>query len=46
MAARLAEDFTVRGFDPNPERGQLGEQAGLTTAGSAREAADGANAVL
>lgn len=46
MATRLAEKFTVRGFDPNPERGQLGEQAGLSAASSARDAADGADAVL
>lgn len=46
MATRLAERFTVRGFDPNPERSSLGSDAGVTSAGSAREAATGADAVL
>ena len=46
MATRLAERFTVRGFDPNAERSALGADAGVTAAGSAREAATGADAVL
>lgn len=46
MATRLAERFTVRGFDPNAERSALGEQAGLIATNSAQEAAQGADAVL
>jgi 3-hydroxyisobutyrate dehydrogenase len=46
MATCLAEKFTVRGFDINPERLALGEQAGVTAAASAQEAATGADIVL
>lgn len=46
MATRLAERFTVRGYDIDPARAQLGADAGVTPAGSAREAATGADAVL
>lgn len=46
MATRLAEQFTVRGYDINPERSALGSEAGVSAAASAREAATGADAVL
>lgn len=46
MAARLAEKFTVRGYDPNSDRAALARDAGVTPAGSAREAATGAQIVL
>lgn len=46
MATRLAQQFTVRGFDINPERLALGAEAGVTSAGSAQEAATGADIVL
>lgn len=46
MAARLAEKFTVRGYDPNPDRAALAADAGVTPAGTAREAATGAQIVL
>lgn len=46
MATRLAEEFTVRGYDPDPGRSALGARAGVTPAGSAREAATGVDAVL
>ena len=46
MATRLAEKFTVRGFDINPERLSLGQQAGVDAATSAPQAATGADIVL
>ena len=46
MATCLAEKFTVRGFDINPERLTLGETAGVAAAGSAQDAAEGADIVL
>lgn len=46
MATRLAERYPVRGYDINPERSAGGTQAGITAAGTAREAATGADAVL
>ncbi|HKX66605.1 MAG TPA: NAD(P)-dependent oxidoreductase [Intrasporangium sp.] len=46
MATRLAERFTVRGYDINPERSALGADAGVSPAESARMAATGADAVL
>ena len=46
MATRLAEKYAVRGFDINPERLALGQQAGVGAAKSAPEAATGADIVL
>ncbi|MFZ1411100.1 MAG: NAD(P)-dependent oxidoreductase, partial [Micropruina sp.] len=46
MATRLAEKFTVKGFDINPERLALGARSGVSSAGSAPEAATGADIVL
>ncbi len=46
MASRLAEKFSVKGFDINPERATLAEGSGVTPAGSAREAAEGSQVVL
>lgn len=46
MATRLAEQFDVRGYDIDPTRSALGAEDGVTAAGSAREAATGADAVL
>ncbi len=46
MSTRLAEKFTVRGFDINPERLSLGQQAGVDAATSAPQAATGADIVL
>ncbi|RFA23528.1 NAD(P)-dependent oxidoreductase [Subtercola boreus] len=46
MATRLAGAFTVRGFDINEDRRQEAEGHGVSTFGSAREAATGADAVL
>ena len=46
MATRLAERFAVRGFDVDPGRSGLAQEAGVAPASSAREAASGADAVL
>lgn len=46
MAARLAGQLTVRGFDINEGRRRLGNNAGIETFDSAREAAAGASVVL
>ncbi|WP_038075385.1 NAD(P)-binding domain-containing protein, partial [Corynebacterium otitidis] len=46
IATNLARSFTVRGYDPDPGRSRLAAEAGVSPAGSAREAADGADAVL
>ncbi|MEU5873530.1 NAD(P)-dependent oxidoreductase [Glycomyces sp. NPDC047369] len=46
MAARLAERFTVRGFDIAPERLALAAERGVAPAATAAEAAAGAGAVL
>lgn len=46
MAARLAEKFTVRGFDINPERATLARDSGITPTDSAQEAASGSQVVL
>ncbi|WP_243229855.1 NAD(P)-dependent oxidoreductase [Microbacterium sp. CIAB417] len=46
MATRLAERFTVRGFDIAPERVALAADQGVTPAGSASEAVADAEAVL
>lgn len=46
MATRLAERFTVKGFDINAARLDLAREAGVAPAGSAREAATGADVVL
>ncbi|MGZ0069508.1 NAD(P)-dependent oxidoreductase [Microbacterium sp. Yaish 1] len=46
MAERLAETFAVRGFDIAPARLALAAEAGIAPAGSAAEAADGAQVVL
>lgn len=46
MAARLAEKFTVKGFDINPERATLARDSGVKPAASAREAATGSHVVL
>lgn len=46
MATRLAEKYSVRGYDISGERLSLATQAGVGGAGSAREAATGADVVL
>ena len=46
MAARLAEKFSVRGFDIDPARLEEGNKAGIEPASSARAAAQGADIVL
>ncbi len=46
MATRLAEDLNVRGFDIAEARLALAADAGITPCGSAREAVEGADAVL
>lgn len=46
MATRLAERFTVRGFDIAAERVALAAEAGVTPATSAADAVNGADAVL
>ena len=46
MASRLAEKFTVKGFDINPDRAALAGDSGVTPSASAREAATGADVVL
>lgn len=46
MATRLAGQLTVRGFDINEGRRRLGNNAGIETFDSAREAAAGASVVL
>lgn len=46
MATRLAEDLNVRGFDIAEPRLALAAEAGITPCGSAREAVEGADAVL
>jgi 3-hydroxyisobutyrate dehydrogenase len=46
MASRLAERFTVRGYDIDPGRSALAAGAGVTPGTSAREVADGADVVL
>ncbi len=46
MATRLAEKYSVRGYDISGERLALAGEAGVSAAGTAREAATGANIVL
>lgn len=46
MATRLAEKYSVRGYDISAERLSLATQAGVAAAGSARDAATGADVVL
>ena len=46
MALRLAETFTVRGFDLSADRVALAREGGVETFGSARAASDGADIVL
>lgn len=46
MASRLAERFTVRGFDIAAERIALAAEAGVAPASSAADAVSGADAVL
>ena len=46
MATRLASRLQVHGFDPVAERRTLAEEAGVRSFGSAREAVEGADAVL
>ncbi|MDO5672117.1 MAG: NAD(P)-dependent oxidoreductase [Actinomycetaceae bacterium] len=46
MATHLAKTFTVKGYDIAPERAALGNEAGVATYPSAREAAHGADLVL
>ncbi len=46
MAARLQQQFTVRGFDIDADRVTLAEQSGVTGATSARDAAEGAQVAL
>ncbi|MEU4015169.1 NAD(P)-dependent oxidoreductase [Microbacterium sp. NPDC028030] len=46
MAGRLAQRFTVRGFDIAAERVALAAEAGVIPASSAAEAVNGADAVL
>jgi 3-hydroxyisobutyrate dehydrogenase len=46
MATRLAEKYSVRGYDISGERLALAGEAGVTAAKTAREAATGADIVL
>uniref|UniRef100_UPI00321773BC NAD(P)-binding domain-containing protein n=1 Tax=uncultured Arthrobacter sp. TaxID=114050 RepID=UPI00321773BC len=46
MAARLATQLTVHGFDIAEPRLKLAEEAGIKTFSSARAAAEGADALL
>ena len=46
MATRLATKLTVHGFDIAEPRLKLAEEAGIRTFSSAREAAEGADALL
>ncbi len=46
MASRLAERFTVRGYDIDPGRSALAAGAGVAPGASAREVAGGADVVL
>jgi 3-hydroxyisobutyrate dehydrogenase len=46
MATRLRERFQVRGFDIDPDRRQLAQQADVTAADTARAAAGGAAVAL
>ncbi|MGZ8410140.1 MAG: NAD(P)-dependent oxidoreductase [Hyphomicrobium sp.] len=46
MATRLAESFSVRGYDISGERLTLAEQSGIAARSSAREAATGAQVLL
>ncbi|MFP3579754.1 NAD(P)-dependent oxidoreductase [Arthrobacter sp. SIMBA_036] len=46
MATRLATELTVHGFDIADARLELAAKAGIKTFGSAREACDGADALL
>jgi 3-hydroxyisobutyrate dehydrogenase len=46
MAARLASQLEVHGFDPLPERRALAQEAGVRPFDTAREAVEGADAVL
>ena len=46
MAARLAEGLVVHGFDPLAERRALAEAEGVRTSATARDAVEGADAVL
>ncbi|MGZ9033934.1 MAG: NAD(P)-dependent oxidoreductase [Rhodospirillales bacterium] len=46
MATRLAESFSVRGYDISRERLTLAEQSGIAARSSAREAATGAQVLL
>lgn len=46
MATHLQKTFTVTGFDINPARTQLAVADGVTAAGSARGAAEGADVIL
>lgn len=46
MASRLAERFTVRGFDLHPERRELARELGVDVRDSARAAAGGADMLL
>ncbi len=46
MASRLAERYQVRGFDIDPERSALAQEAGVVPATSARDAATGVDVVL
>lgn len=46
VTPRLAERFTVHGYDPAPDRSALAAESGVTPAVTARDAARGADAVL
>jgi 3-hydroxyisobutyrate dehydrogenase len=46
MATRLASQLTVHGFDIAEPRLKLAEEAGIRTFASAREASEGADALL
>lgn len=46
MATNLAQQFTVRGYDPAPERTRLAIQQGIETFATVRESATGADVVL
>lgn len=46
MATRLAELYTVSGFDPAPDRQDLARKSGIPSHGTAREALEGADIVF
>ncbi|MDO5747702.1 MAG: NAD(P)-dependent oxidoreductase [Actinomycetaceae bacterium] len=46
MATNFAKTFSVRGFDPNPERSSLAKSKGIDSKPSARDAAKGADCAV